>query len=41
MTYNIIWSKFSELQLDLIFNYYSKKASSRIARNIILKLNKM
>ena len=40
MKYQIIWSKFSELQLDEIFDYYSKKVSEKIAYKIIRKILK-
>lgn len=38
MNYQIIWSNFSELQLDSIFDYYTTKASKRTALKIIQKI---
>lgn len=35
MTFKIIWSEFSETQLDEIYNYYEKKASKRVAKKLL------
>ncbi len=35
MTLKIIWSEFAETQLDEIYEYYEKKASSRIAKRLV------
>mgnify|MGYP003624194328 CR=1 FL=1 len=35
MTFKIIWSAFSETQLDEIYEYYEKKASARVASKIV------
>lgn len=35
MDFKIIWSNFSETQLDEIFEYYEKKASVRVASKIV------
>lgn len=35
MNFKIIWSVFSESQLDEIYNYYEKEASSKIAMQIV------
>jgi len=35
MNFKIIWSDFSETQLDEIFEYYEKKASVRVATKIV------
>jgi len=35
MTLKIIWSEFAETQLDEIYEYYEKKASSRIAKKLM------
>lgn len=35
MNYKIIWSSFSESQLDEIYEYYEKRASSIIAIKIV------
>lgn len=35
MTLIIIWSNFSEAQLDEIYDYYEKKSSLRIATKIV------
>lgn len=34
MILKIIWSEFAENQLDEIYNYYEKKASPSIAKNL-------
>lgn len=45
MKYKIVWSRFSENQLDRIFNYYETKVNSKLAkkivRSIILAPNKL
>ena len=38
MHYKIIWSNFSEKQLDEIFNFYSKKVNKRTATKIIKQI---
>ncbi len=38
MEYKIIWSKFAQFQLDLIFNYYSEKVSVKLAKKIIVDI---
>ncbi len=38
MEYKIIWSKFAQFQLDLIFNYYTEKVSVQLAKKIIYKI---
>ena len=38
MNYKIIWSNFSEKQLDEIFIYYSKKVNKRTAKKIIKQI---
>jgi plasmid stabilization system protein ParE len=38
MSYTIIWSEFSENQLDDIFYYYSKKVSKKTALKIIQRI---
>jgi len=35
MIFRIIWSKFSESQLDKIFEYYKKEASLRVAKKLL------
>lgn len=35
MDFKIIWSEFSETQLDEIYEYYERKASSGVATKII------
>jgi len=35
MNFKVIWSDFSETQLDEIYEYYEKKASSRVATKIV------
>ncbi|WP_194766777.1 type II toxin-antitoxin system RelE/ParE family toxin [Tamlana sp. I1] len=35
MNFKIIWSSFSETQLDEIFEYYEKKASLKVATKIV------
>lgn len=38
MGYRIIWSKFAEFQLDLIFIYYAKKINVKLAKKIIFQI---
>ena len=38
MAYTIIWSYFAEDQLDQIFAFYEKEATSRIAKNSLKDL---
>lgn len=33
MSLKIVWSEFTENQLDDLYEYYEKKASPRIAKN--------
>ena len=35
MNFKIIWSDFSETQLDEIYEYYEKKASIKVANKIV------
>ncbi|MBR9831495.1 type II toxin-antitoxin system RelE/ParE family toxin [bacterium] len=35
MQFSIIWSKFSENQLDKIFEYYEKRASLKVSKSIV------
>ncbi|MFB9057196.1 type II toxin-antitoxin system RelE/ParE family toxin [Mariniflexile ostreae] len=35
MTLKIIWSEFAETQLDEIYEYYKKEASTRIAKKLL------
>ncbi|RBP27696.1 hypothetical protein DFR65_10987 [Oceanihabitans sediminis] len=35
MNFKIIWSDFSETQLDEIYEYYEKKASLKVATKIV------
>ncbi|AJR03377.1 type II toxin-antitoxin system RelE/ParE family toxin [Siansivirga zeaxanthinifaciens] len=35
MTLEIIWSEFAETQLDEIYEYYKKEASTRIAKKLV------
>ncbi|TXD81677.1 type II toxin-antitoxin system RelE/ParE family toxin [Subsaximicrobium wynnwilliamsii] len=35
MAFKIIWSEFAEIQLDEIYEYYEKKASSKIAAKLV------
>lgn len=39
MEYEIIWSKFAQFQLDLIFNYYAEKVNVKFAKRIMLKIS--
>ena len=38
MILKIIWSAFSESQLDEIYAYYEKKASAKVATKIVLEI---
>jgi len=38
MLLKIIWSDFAETQLDEIYKYYEKKASSRIAKKLVKRI---
>ena len=38
MKYKIVWSAFSEKQIDDIFNYYTQKATSKVALDIVTKI---
>ncbi len=38
MNYIIIWSNFTEYQLDEIFNYYTKKVNVKVAQSIMFKI---
>jgi len=33
-----VWSAFSEKQIDAIFNYYTQKATSKVALDIVTKI---
>lgn len=35
MTLKIIWSEFAETQLDQIYEYYKKKASSKVKKKLV------
>ncbi|PSG86556.1 type II toxin-antitoxin system RelE/ParE family toxin [Aurantibacter aestuarii] len=35
MIFEIIWSEFAETQLDEIYEYYKKEASTRIAKKLL------
>ena len=35
MALKIFWSEFAEIQLDEIYDYYKKKASSKIAKKLV------
>ncbi|MDP2685746.1 MAG: type II toxin-antitoxin system RelE/ParE family toxin [Aequorivita sp.] len=35
MVFKIVWSAFAETQLDEIYEYYEKKASSKIAKKLL------
>ncbi|CAM4085645.1 type II toxin-antitoxin system RelE/ParE family toxin [Flavobacterium jumunjinense] len=35
MIFHVIWSEFATKQLDVIYEYYEKKASSTIAKKLI------
>ncbi len=38
MEYEIIWSKFAQFQLDLIFNYYAERVGTRLAKKIVFQI---
>lgn len=38
MKYKVIWSAFSEKQLDDVFEYYKNRTSIKIAKNIIQQI---
>ena len=38
MEYRILWSRFAEFQLDLIFNYYAEKVNVKLARRIVFQI---
>lgn len=38
MKWQIIWSEFSEKQLDQIFDYHQSKVSQKVAYNIVMKI---
>ncbi|KAA5538292.1 type II toxin-antitoxin system RelE/ParE family toxin [Paenimyroides baculatum] len=38
MKYKIVWSAFSEKQIDGIFNYYTQKATYKLALDIVTKI---
>ncbi len=38
MRYKIIWSAFSEKQLDDIFEYYKNSVNIKVAKNIIKQI---
>ena len=38
MKYRIVWSKFDQFQLDVIFNYYAEKVSSSLAKKIMRQI---
>ena len=40
MNFKIIWSDFSETQLDEIYEYYEKKASIKVANKIVTRIIK-
>ena len=35
MSWKIIWSEFAEKQVELIYKYYEKNASKKMANNLI------
>ncbi|MCO5229928.1 MAG: type II toxin-antitoxin system RelE/ParE family toxin [Chitinophagales bacterium] len=35
MDYKIIWSQFSEIEIDNIYDYYKNKANSKLASKIV------
>lgn len=35
MSYKIIWSRFSEIQIDKIFEYYKNRVSTKLATKIV------
>ncbi|MEG1021431.1 MAG: type II toxin-antitoxin system RelE/ParE family toxin [Myroides sp.] len=38
MKYKIVWSAFSEKQIDDIFNYYTQKGTDKVALDIVTKI---
>lgn len=38
MKYKIVWSAFSEKQIDDIFNYYTQKTTYKVALDIVTKI---
>ena len=38
MALKIIWSEFAETQLDKIFDYYEREASSRTAKKLVREI---
>lgn len=38
MKYRIVWSKFAQFQLDVIFNYYAERVSSSLAKKIMRQI---
>lgn len=38
MNYKIVWSKFAQYQLDLIFNFYAREVSVQVAQFIIYQI---
>lgn len=38
MKLQVIWSEFAETQLDEIYDYYKKKASSRVAKKLVKEI---
>lgn len=38
MKYKIVWSAFSENQIDDIFNYYTQKATYKVALDIVTQI---
>ena len=38
MNYKIVWSAFSEKQIDDIFNYYTQKATYKVALDIVTQI---
>ncbi len=38
MKYKIVWSEFSEQQIDDIFNYYTQKATYKVALDIVTQI---
>ena len=38
MKYRIIWSAFSELQIDDIFDYYQQNANKKVAKTIVRQI---
>ncbi len=38
MTYSIVWSEFSESQLDKIFEYYTDEAGYKVAKKLVTEI---